>query len=119
MQDGVCRYTGRVGTEISLEDGQSAAQLCVLNILAQVKTAIDGDWSRIKQCVKLGGFIQATPDISLPAIMNGASDAMVIALGEAGRHTRSTVGVANLPLGAAVEVDAIFEITPKLGQEVE
>ncbi len=111
MQNGVCQYTGRVGTDITLEEGQSAARLCILNILAQVKTAVNGDWSRITRCVKLGGFIQATPDISLPAVMNGASDAMVMALGEAGRHTRTTVGVANLPLGAAVEIDALFEIS--------
>ncbi|HEV2572583.1 RidA family protein [Methylocella sp. CPCC 101449] len=104
------QFLGRVAGEVSEENGRAAAQQCAVNVLAQVRAAL-GSFERVKQCQRLGGFIVAAPNFfALPAIMNGASDLMVTALGEAGRHARSTVGVAQLPLNAAVEVEAAFEI---------
>lgn len=105
-------HVGRVGDTLTVEQGQAAAKACALNILAQAKTAVEGDWSRIVRCVKLGGFVNAGPDFDQhPAVINGASDIMVAALGEAGRHARFAVGASNLPFGVAVEIDAVFEIT--------
>lgn len=104
-------HFGRLGENLTIEQGQKAAEACALNILAQVKSAIDGDWSRVVRCVKLGGFVNATAEFdSHPAVMNGASDVIVAALGDIGRHARFAVGASNLPFGVAVEVDAIFEI---------
>ena len=100
---------GKLG-EVSMEHGQEAARICAINLLAQAKTAL-GDLDRIKRCVRLGGFINALPTFaSLPLVMNGASDLMVDVLGDAGRHARTTVGVAELPSDASVEVEAIFEV---------
>ncbi|HVQ72640.1 MAG TPA: RidA family protein [Bradyrhizobium sp.] len=104
-------HKGKLGAGISDEVGKEAARLCAINVLAQAKAALDGDLGRITRCVRLGGFINSSPNFpSLPAIMNGASDLMVEVFGERGRHARSTVGVAELPSDAAVEVEAIFEI---------
>ena len=104
-------HKGKLGGEIFNEAGLEAAKLCAINVLAQAKAALGGDLGRIKRCDRLGGFINATPHFAaLPAIMNGASDFMVEVLGDAGRHARSTIGVANLPADAAVEVEAMFEI---------
>ena len=103
---------GRLGDNFSIEDGQKAAQACALNILAQVNAAVDGNWNRVKQCIKLGAFVQCTPEFTdHPAVVNGASDLMVAALGEKGKHARFAVGAPSLPLGVAVEIDAIFEIS--------
>jgi len=105
------RHKGKLGAEIFNEAGLEAARLCAINVLAQAKAALGGDLGRIRRCLRLGGFINATPQFAaLPAIMNGASDFMVEVLGDAGRHARSTIGVANLPADAAVEVEAMFEI---------
>lgn len=102
---------GRLGGGLSLEDGQKAARLCALNLLAQLRTACKGDLDRVIRAVKLGGFVNVTPDFNdIPQVVNGCSDVMVMVFGDAGRHARSAVGVANLPLGFAVEVDAIFAI---------
>lgn len=102
---------GRLGESMNVEQGQSAARLCALNLLAQLKAALDGDLGRLVRVVKLGGFVCATPDFeAIPKVINGASDLMVEALGEAGRHARSAVSCPVLPLGAAVEIDAIFEV---------
>ena len=102
---------GRLGESMNVEQGQSAARLCALNLLAQLKAALDGDLDRLVRVVKLGGFVCATPDFeAIPKVINGASDLMVEALGEAGRHARSAVSCPVLPLGAAVEIDAIFEV---------
>lgn len=102
---------GRLGETLSLQEGQAAARLCAINLIAQFKAACDGDLSRVKQVVKLGGFVNASPDfIDIPKVINGASDLMAEVFGDAGRHARSAVGVAVLPLGAAVEVDAVIEI---------
>lgn len=104
-------HIGRVGDNLTIEQGQEAAKACALNILAQAKAAVEGDWSRIVRCVKLGGFVNAGPDFDQhPAVINGASEIMVAALGEIGRHARFAVGASNLPFGVAVEIDAIFEI---------
>ncbi len=101
---------GRLGAELSLEQGQAAARASALAILAQTKAAI-GDLDRIAQVVKLTGFVAATADfVDHPQVLNGASDLMVEVLGDNGRHTRAAVGVASLPLGCAVEVDAILLI---------
>ena len=103
-------HTGKLGAEVSPEAGREAARLCAINILAQLKAAV-GDLDRVVRCVRLGGFINVVPTFSAVAqVMNGASDLMVEVLGDAGRHARSTIGVAELPLDAAVEVEAMFEV---------
>lgn len=109
--NGERRFVGKLGRDISLEEGQQAARLCALNILAQVKAALGGDLDRILRCVRLGAFIQCTDDFKQqPQVANGASDVMVEVLGDAGRHARAAVGVNALPGGVAVEVDAVFEV---------
>ncbi|MEQ8404391.1 MAG: RidA family protein [Oceanicaulis sp.] len=103
--------TGRLGADLDLEAGQAAARLCAINLIAQLKKACGGDLSRVKQVVKLGGFVNADPAFTdVPKVINGASDLMVEVFGDTGRHARSAVGVAVLPLNAAVEVDAIVDI---------
>jgi enamine deaminase RidA (YjgF/YER057c/UK114 family) len=103
-------HKGKLGGTVGKEEGQAAARLAVINVFAQAKAAL-GTLDRIARCVRLGGFINAQPDFTdLPVVMNGASDLMVAVLGDKGRHARSTIGVASLPLGAAVEVEALFEI---------
>lgn len=102
---------GTVGVDVDLKTAQAAARLCGINLLAQMKAACDGDLDRVVRVVKLGGFVQAGPDfIDIPKVVNGCSDLMVEVLGDAGRHARSAVGVYRLPLGFAVEVDAVVEI---------
>lgn len=101
---------GRLGENMSLEDGQTAARLCGINLIAQCKAAL-GDLSRLKRVVKLGGFVNAHPDFeAIPQVINGCSDLMVDVFGDAGRHARSAVSSPVLPLGVAVEIDGIFEI---------
>lgn len=103
--------TGRLGDDMDLVAGQAAARLCAINLIAQFKAACDGDLSRVKRIVKLGGFVSADPAFTdIPKVINGASDLMVEVFGDSGRHARSAVGVAVLPLGAAVEADAVIEI---------
>ncbi|MBN9063690.1 MAG: hypothetical protein BGP06_12060 [Rhizobiales bacterium 65-9] len=104
-------HCGKLGEDVSIENGQAAARLCAVNLLAQAKAALDGDLDRVKRVVRLGGFINSAPDFNaLPQVMNGASDLMVAAFGDAGRHARTTVGVAQLPMDCAVEVEAMFEV---------
>jgi len=104
------QHVGRVGAGVSAADAASAARLCAINVLAQLRACI-GDLDRTLRCLRLGGFINAAPDFdALAGVMNGASDFMVEALGDAGRHARSTVGVASLPLSAVVEVEGMFEV---------
>ena len=106
-------HEGKLGGSVSPEQGAQAARLCAINLLAQAKAALGGDIERIRRCVRLGGFINCMPDfLTLPLVMNGASDLMVAVLGERGRHARTTIGVAQLPLDCAVEVEAMFEIAP-------
>ena len=102
---------GTVGVDVDLETAQKAARLCGVNLLAQMKAVCDGDLDRVVRVVKLGGFVQAGPEfIDIPKVINGCSDLMVEVLGDVGRHARSAVGVYRLPLGFAVEVDAVVEI---------
>ncbi|MGR4866363.1 RidA family protein [Caulobacter sp. LARHSG274] len=102
---------GTVGADVDLETAQKAAHLCGVNLLAQMKAAANGDLDRVRRVVKLGGFVQAAGDfIDIPKVINGCSDLMVAAFGDAGRHARSAVGVYKLPLGFAVEVDAVVEL---------
>lgn len=111
FEDGKVAVTGKLGYGVSIEDGQRAARICALNLLAQAKDACGGDLDRLKRCVKLGGFVACTPAFTdQPKVINGASDLMVEAMGDAGRHARFAVGAPSLPLGAAVEVEAIFEV---------
>ncbi|GJE25916.1 RidA family protein [Methylobacterium organophilum] len=105
------RHKGKLGAEVSNEAGIEAARLCALNVLAQVEAAVGDLDHGVERCLRLGGFINAVPSFAgLAPIMNGASDLMVEILGNRGRHARSTVGVAELPLDAAVEVEAMFEV---------
>ena len=103
--------TGIVGEAVDLETAQRAARLCGVNLLAQMRAACDGDLDRVVRVVKLGGFVQAGPDFfDIPSVVNGCSDVMVEAFGDAGRHARAAVGVYRLPRNFAVEVDAVVEI---------
>ena len=103
--------TGIVGEDVDADRARAAAQLCGLNLIAQMKAACDGDLDRVTRVVKLAGFVQAGPDFfAIPEVINGCSDLMVAAFGDIGRHARSAVGVYRLPRNFAVEVDAVVEI---------
>lgn len=111
LDGGKPRYLGRLGDDLGVPDGQAAARLCAINILAQVRAALDGDLERIVSLIRLGGFVQATPAFNEHhLVVNGASDFLFDVLGERGRHARFAVGMASLPLGVAVEVDATLEV---------
>ena len=102
---------GKIGKELSTQDGYEAAKRCGLSIVAQAKVACDGDLSKIKSCIKLTGFVNSTDDfIEQPKVINGASDLIVSIFGDNGMHTRAAVSTNSLPLGVSVEVDAIFEL---------
>ena len=102
---------GVVGQDVDLDTAQKGARLCALSLIAQMKAACDGDLDRVVRVVKLGGFVQAGPEFfDIPKVLNGASDLMVEAFGDAGRHARSAVGVYRLPLNFAVEVDAVVQV---------
>jgi enamine deaminase RidA (YjgF/YER057c/UK114 family) len=108
---GKVAVAGRLGEDVTLEQGQEAARICALNLLAQVRAACGGHLGRLARCIKLGGFVSCTPEFTEhPAVINGASDLMVEAMGEAGQHARFAVGCASLPRNAAVEVEGIFEL---------
>ena len=103
--------TGKLGHDLETLDGAAAAMACAVALLSQVKAACGGDWSRFVRMVKLVGFVNSTADFTeQPKVINGASDLLVAILGDAGRHARSAVSAASLPLGVAVEIEAIFEI---------
>ena len=102
---------GKIGDELSLEDGQKASRLCVINILAQTKKAMDGDLGKIKNCIKITGYVNSTNTFyDQPKVINPASEILSSLFGDRGKHTRAAVSANSLPLGAAVEIDAIFEI---------
>ena len=104
------QYIGKIGSKVTPEKGYEAARLCLLHVLAHARAAL-GSLDAIKECVRLGGFVNADPDYTqLAAVMNGASDTIVQILGERGRHSRTTIGVATLPLGSCVEVEAVLEV---------
>jgi enamine deaminase RidA (YjgF/YER057c/UK114 family) len=111
LQDGKIFATGKLGGKIDVDTGRFAARLCFINLLAQLRAACDGKLDRVTGVLRLGGFIASAPDFTAQAaVMNGASDLAVEVFGDLGRHARSTVGVAALPLGAAVEVEGLFAI---------
>jgi len=109
--DGSVAVAGKVGEGVSVEQGQHAARLCFINVLAHLRDACGGDLGRVRRVVRLGGFIASPPGFTQhAAVMNGASDLAVAVFGEAGRHARSTIGVPALPFDAAVEVEGMFEL---------
>jgi enamine deaminase RidA (YjgF/YER057c/UK114 family) len=111
LDDGKLVAKGQLGAGVSVEDGQKAARACAINLLAQVKAAV-GDLDKVARVVRLGGFVNSAPGfLDGPKVMNGASDVMVAVFGEKGKHARTTVGVAALPLDAAIEVEALFEVS--------
>lgn len=111
MENGKVKYTGKVGSEVSVEDAVEAAKLCAINILAQLNLALDNDLEKIKRCVKLGIFVNGDANFTdHPKVANGASDLIVEIFADKGKHARAATGAGSLPLGAAVEIDAIFEI---------
>ncbi|MCX8572996.1 MULTISPECIES: RidA family protein [Hyphomicrobiales] len=110
-EGGKDKFTGKLGSDYSVEEGQAAARLCAVNILAQLKQALDGDLDRVVGVIRLGGFVNAEPDFrDHPKVINGASDLMVEVFGDAGRHARAAVGCYSLPRNVPVEIDAIFEV---------
>jgi enamine deaminase RidA (YjgF/YER057c/UK114 family) len=109
--NGEVKFVGKLGKEYTVEQGQQAARICGLNLLAQMKAALGGDLDRIKRCVKLNVFVNSQPDFTeQPKVANGVSDLMVEVFGDAGKHARAALGVNVLPLNVAVEVDAVFEV---------
>ncbi len=111
LLNGDLQYLGKVGQDFELGEAQAAAQLCAMNILAQVKVACGGTLNQVKQCVRLGGFVNCVDDYTdQHKVINGASQLMVDVFGERGKHVRAAVGVNTLPLGVAVEVEATFQI---------
>ena len=102
---------GKIGKDLSLEEGQNASKLCVINILAQAKKAMGGDLNKIKNCIKITGFVNSTDNFSdQPKVINPASETLSAVFGDKGKHTRAAISTNSLPLGAAVEIDAIFEV---------
>ena len=111
LENGAIKYVGRVGSEVTPEHAYEAAKLCALNLIAQAKAACGGDLDRVTRVVNLTAFVAAGPEFAdHPTVANGASDLMVQVFGEAGRHCRAAVGASSLPRGAAVEVEAVFEV---------
>lgn len=109
--DGKVMHVGKLGRDASIEDGYAAARICAINILAQARAACGGDLDRVARVLRLGGFVNSTPDfLDAPKCVNGASELIVEVFGESGKHARTAVGVASLPSGVAVEVDAILEL---------
>ncbi len=102
---------GKVGADLTLEEGQAAAKVCAVNILSQIKSACDGDLNKVKNCIKITGFVNSSDNfIDQPKVINGASELLVNVLSEKGKHARAAISVNSLPLGAAVEIEAIFEV---------
>ena len=102
---------GKVGSDLSLEQGQEAAKACAINIISQLKSACDGDLEKVKSCIKINGYVNSTGNfLDQPKVINAASELIVNVFGEKGKHARAAVSVNSLPLGAAVEIESIFEI---------
>jgi enamine deaminase RidA (YjgF/YER057c/UK114 family) len=111
IENGEVKFIGKLGKNISIEDGQKAARICAINILSNLNTACDGDLDKVVRCVKLGIFVNAIPEFTdHPIVANGASDLMVEVFAEKGKHSRFAMGAGSLPRGVAVEIDAVFEI---------
>jgi len=110
--NGERRFVGKLGREFGIAEGQQAARLCALNLIAHLRRALDDDLDRVVRCVRVAGYVNSTPDFTGQSqVINGASDVFVAIFGEAGRHTRMAVGVSALPYDVAVEVEATFEIS--------
>jgi enamine deaminase RidA (YjgF/YER057c/UK114 family) len=108
---GKMKYVGKLGRELTVEQGAAAAKLCAVNLLAQLKAACGGDLERVERCVRLTGYVNSAPDfLEHPKVVNGASDLMVAVFGERGQHARTALGVAALPLDSATEVEGIFQL---------
>lgn len=108
--NGERRFVGKLGRDVGIEEGRQAARLCALNVIAHLRAALDGDLDRVARCVRIAGFINATPEFTATSqVMDGASDLFVDVFGEAGRHSRLAIGVSTLPYGVAVEVEGVFE----------
>ena len=102
---------GKIGKDLSLEDGQKASRYCAINILSQVKKSLNGDLAKVKNCIKITGFVNSTEDFKdQPKVINPASETLSTVFGDNGKHARAAISTNSLPLGAAVEIDAIFEI---------
>jgi enamine deaminase RidA (YjgF/YER057c/UK114 family) len=111
VENGVRRFIGKLGRDLSVDQGQQAARLAAMNMLAHLKAACDGDLGRVARCVRLTGYVNATEDfLDHPKVVNGASDLVVQVFGEAGKHARSAVGMGSLPSGVAVEIEGIFQL---------
>lgn len=111
MEQGLVAVTGHLGAEVDIATGQRAAKLCALNLLAQLHAACNGDLERVTRCIRLGGFVASAPGFhDQPKIVNGASEIVEQVFGDRGRHARSSIGVNELPLNAAVEVEGLFAI---------
>jgi enamine deaminase RidA (YjgF/YER057c/UK114 family) len=109
--NGERRFIGKLGREFGVEEGQQAARLCALNLVAHLHTALDGDLDRAVRCIRVAGYVNSVPEFTGQSqVINGASDLFVEIFGEAGRHTRMAVGVSALPYDVAVEVEAVFEV---------
>lgn len=111
LWNGELKYVGKLGAGLSLKEGQEAARICALNLIAQAKAACGGDLDRVVRWVKINGYVNSAPDFAeQPKVMNGASDLLVEVFGDKGRHARAAVGVSSLPFNVAVEVDGVLEI---------
>lgn len=111
MKEGKPQFVGQVGKDFTIEEGQECARICILNILSHLKNALGGDLGKVKRVVRLGVFVNSPSSfVEHPKVANGASDLIVGVFGDAGKHARFAVGVAGLPFGVAVEIDAVFEI---------
>jgi enamine deaminase RidA (YjgF/YER057c/UK114 family) len=109
--NGERRFVGKIGRDFGVDEGRQAARLCALNLIAHLRVAVGGDLDRVARCVRVGGFVNATPEfVEHSKVINGASELFLSMFGDAGRHTRVAVGVNGLPYGVAVEVEAIFAI---------
>jgi enamine deaminase RidA (YjgF/YER057c/UK114 family) len=110
--NGERRFVGKLGREFGVAEGQKAAELCALNLIAHLRSALSGDLDRVLRCVRIAGYVNSTPDFTGQSqVVNGASDLFVEVFGDAGRHTRMAVGVSALPYDVAVEVEATFEVS--------
>ena len=111
IKDGKFQFQGKVGGDISVEQGQQAARICAINVISQIRAALGGDLDRVKRVVKLIVFVNGTPEFTeQPKVANGASDLLVEVFGDKGRHARSAVGSGSLPLNVSVEVEGVFEV---------
>ncbi len=109
--NGERRFVGKLGRDYGIEEGRQAARLCALNVIAHLRTALDGDLDRVVRCVRIAGFVNSTPEFTAQSqVMDGASDLFVEVFGEAGRHARLAIGVSALPYDVAVEVEGVFDV---------